>query len=230
MLEVEGLCAGYGDILAVRDVSLTVAPGEIVAIVGRNGVGKTTTVNAIAGLLPIVRGSVHFDGVDVGRLQAFQRARLGIALVPEGRRIFRALSVEDNLVLGTHALDTARRNLRHSLADIYAGFPLLAERKGAAAGSLSGGQQQLLAIAQALIAKPRVLLVDEPTAGLSPGAIGSVFEVLRTLAAGGIGVAIVEERMEHMAGIADRTLTFEHGHIEGELLEGGRVAPAVRSN
>jgi branched-chain amino acid transport system ATP-binding protein len=216
-LVVEGLSAGYGDLLAVRDVSLTIAPGEIVAIVGRNGVGKTTTVNAIAGLLPLARGSISFDGADIGKLPAYQRSRLGIALVPEGRRIFRGMSVEDNLRLGTHALDSARGGVGERLAAIYGEFPVLAERKSAAAGSLSGGQQQMLAIAQALIAKPHVVLADEPTAGLSPAAIGSVFEVIRKLAASGIGVLIVEERLEYISGIADRTLTFDHGRIVGEV-------------
>jgi len=223
-LAVEGLCAGYDDLLAIRDVTFTVAPGEIVAIVGRNGVGKTTTVNTVAGILPIVRGSVHFNGADIGKLQAFQRARLGIAVVPEGRRIFRAMSVEDNLLLGTQALDPSRRNVRDSLTDIYRGFELLAERKSVLAGSLSGGQQQLLAIAQALIARPAIVLADEPTAGLSPSAITSVFEVIRGLAASGIGVLIVEERMEHMTGIADRTLTFDHGRIISESHEGPLIS------
>jgi branched-chain amino acid transport system ATP-binding protein len=212
-LVVDGLSAGYGDLLAVRDVSFAVAPGEIVAIVGRNGVGKSTTVNAVAGLLPIARGAVRFDGRDVTPLRAFERARLGIALIPEGRRIFRALSVEDNLVLGTHALDPRRGSARESLAEIYRGFPVLHERRTAIAASLSGGQQQLLAIAQALIAKPRVILADEPTAGLSPAAVGAVFEVIRSLARSGIGTLIVEERRDQMAALADRTLTFEHGHI-----------------
>lgn len=211
-LFVKSLCAGYGDILAVRDVTFSLAEGDILAIVGRNGVGKSTAANAIAGLLPIVRGSVRLGDLDITPLAAFERSRAGIALVPEGRRIFRSLTVEGNLRIGAHALRD-RSVARKNVADIGRQFPVLLERRTTLAGSLSGGQQQLLAIAQALVGRPHVLIVDEPTAGLSPLAIDAVFDLLAELAAQGIAIVVIEERLEHIRGVASRILAIEGGRI-----------------
>lgn len=212
-LLVEGLRAGYGDLAAVWDVSFTVTPGRIVAFVGRNGAGKSTTINAIAGLIKPMRGTISLNGTDITRLSASERAKRGIGAVPEGRRIFRPLTVDENLRLGTHALRNGRKQGALRVQQIYDQFPVLAERRATVAGSLSGGQQQILAIAQALVASPTVLLVDEPTAGLAPGVVQSVFEIFSLLAGAGIGILVAEERADYLEPIADEVFVFEQGRM-----------------
>jgi branched-chain amino acid transport system ATP-binding protein len=210
-LEVQNLSAGYGDIRAVWDVSFTVAPGEILALLGRNGGGKTTTVNAIAGLLR-ASGAVRLGEHNLTGLPPYARARLGLGVVPEGRQVFHKLTVDQNLTLG--GVGRRRRSRLNEIKEsTYSRFPILDERRGALAGSLSGGQQQALAIAQALIAQPKVLVFDEPTAGLAPAVIHSVFDIIRGLADDGLGVLIVEQREREVMKIADRGLVMDQGRF-----------------
>jgi branched-chain amino acid transport system ATP-binding protein len=211
-LVVEDLRAGYGDIVAVWDASFTVAQGQIVAVVGRNGAGKTTTVKAVAGLLRPIRGAITLNGTEITDLSPPRRARLGLGTVLEGRRIFRPLSVNDNLKLGVRA-SSSRGSSAKTLDDIYRQFPLLAELRSTIAGTLSGGQQQILAIAQAMAASPSILLVDEPSAGLAPIMIDAVFAIFQEVASHGVGILVVEERTDYVAPMADAILVFEHGHI-----------------
>lgn len=212
-LVVERLEAGYGDIRAVWDLSLRVEPGQLVVLLGPNGVGKTSAVNAIAGLVNVSAGSVSLGGKDMLSLSAYQRSRAGLALVPEGRRVFRDLTVDANLFLGTHSLSN-RSEADQAVATMYQRFPILAEKRRERAGSLSGGQQQMLAIAQALAARPRMLILDEPSAGLAPSIIHDVFQLLRSLADDGeLGVLMVEQRDREALEVADLGHVLHHGRI-----------------
>src|SRR5207244_1333717 len=177
MLEIERLEVAHGDAVAVWDVSLRVGDRELVTVVGPNGAGKTTLIDALAGLLPIRSGSARLDGRDLASVAPHDLCRLGIALVPEGRRLFPAMTVEENLEIGCYA-PPARKLRGRSLERVYAIFPLLRERRQQLAGSLSGGQQQMVAIGRALMAMPRLLLLDEPSLGLAPHVVDQVFEVI----------------------------------------------------
>src|SRR3989454_11449119 len=185
MLEVEHLEVAHGDAVAVRAVSLGVQSGELVTVVGPNGAGKTTLINAIAGLLPIRGGSVRLDGGDLASMPPHALCRRGIALVPEGRRLFPAMTVEENLEIGCYA-SPARKLRTQSLERVYATFSILRERRRQLAGSLSGGQQQMVAIGRALMACPRLLLLDEPSLGLAPQIVDQVFEVVAGIHAEGV--------------------------------------------
>lgn len=213
-LSVQGLRIGYGDLVAVWDVSLDVYPGRTTALVGRNGAGKTTLVSGIAGLLPAKAGTVTLLGEDVTSQSPWRRVSHGLSLVQEGKRVFRGLSVRDNLVLGLRGGKVRRSDVDGELAQIYARFPVLAERRRAVAGSLSGGQQQMLAIATALAAKPKVLLVDEPSCGLAPVIVDLVFEVLNELRSEGLAILLVEQLVEEVLhGIADDVIVLEQGRV-----------------
>jgi branched-chain amino acid transport system ATP-binding protein len=211
-LEVSGLQLGYGDLTAVWDASFTVEEGSICALVGRNGAGKTTLLSGIAGLLPAKAGTVRLLGRDVGRQAAQKRVRDGLTLVQEGRRIFRSLTVQENLELGAFA---HRGGERKGLFDeMYERFPALAQRPGAKAGALSGGQQQMLAIAQALVSRPKVLLIDEPSAGLAPVIVDEVHAAIRQLKADGLTIVLVEQLIEDVLGnIADDVVMLEGGRV-----------------
>ena len=201
MLEVERLEVAHGDAVAVWDVSLAVGARELVTVVGPNGAGKTTLIDAIAGLLPIRGGRVQLDGRDLARVAAHELCGHGIALVPEGRRLFPAMTVEENLEIGCYAL-AARARRAQSLERVYATFPMLCERRRQLAGSLSGGQQQMVAIGRALMAMPRLLLLDEPSLGLAPQIVDQVFEVVAgDPRRGRRGLA---GRAEHRPGLRDR--------------------------
>jgi branched-chain amino acid transport system ATP-binding protein len=200
VLSVRGLSAGYGDILAIRDVDIDVRPGEIVTVLGTNGAGKTTLLNALAGLVPVMSGSVLLDGEPIERLRAHARARRGVSLVQENKRIFRALTVRDNLVVAASRLGRAEFDEQESA--VYALFPALADKRHDAAGSLSGGQQQMLAIGQALMARPSVLLLDEPAAGLAPLLVAEVMDRVRDIAGRGIGVLLVEQAVHQALRVA----------------------------
>jgi branched-chain amino acid transport system ATP-binding protein len=212
-LTVTGLTAGYGDITAVWDLDLTVSAGQIVALLGRNGAGKTTTLHAIAGLLPASRGTVTLGDTDITRFAPYRRVSAGIALVQEGKQIFRHLTVEENLYLGAYARRIRRRHMHRHLDEQYERFPMLAERRKAKAGSLSGGQQQMLAISQALLAEPSVLMLDEPSAGLAPAIVIEVFDVVSRLRDQGIGVLLVEQLADRALAIADDVIVLDIGRV-----------------
>jgi branched-chain amino acid transport system ATP-binding protein len=215
MLEITRLEVAHGEAVAVHDVSLDVQPRELVTVVGPNGAGKTTLINAIAGLLPIRAGTVRLDGGDLASVPAHELCRRGIALVPEGRRLFAAMTVEENLEIGGYA-PAARRRRGESLERVYATFPILRERRRQLAGSLSGGQQQMVAIGRALMARPRWLLLDEPSLGLAPAIVDQVFEVIAGIHADGVAVLLVEQNVGQAFAIAARAYVLEQGRIVAE--------------
>ena len=215
MLEIDRLEVAHGDAVAVWDVSLAVRARELVTVVGPNGAGKTTLIDAIAGLLPVRSGSVRLDGRDLSSVPAHRLCQHGVALVPEGRRLFPAMTVEENLEIGCYA-PAARRLRSRSLERVYATFPVLRERRRAMAGSLSGGQQQMVAIGRALMAMPRLLLLDEPSLGLAPQIVDQVFEVVAGIHADGVAVLLVEQNIVQAFAIAARAYVLEHGRIVAE--------------
>jgi branched-chain amino acid transport system ATP-binding protein len=212
-LEVSGLCARYGSALAVEDASFTVG-GEPVAIVGRNGMGKTTLCRAIAGIQPpVVSGSIRFAGAELARRPAYRICQAGIGYVPQGRRLFGSLTVDEHLRMISPRL--ARRG-RWSRDDVYALFPRLAERRRVGGTQLSGGEQQMLAIARALLTNPRLLLMDEPSEGLAPRIVEELVETCRTLVAQGIALLLVEQNLGVATALADRILVMVSGRIAVE--------------
>ena len=215
MLEVTDLHAGYGRVEVLRGLSFRVGRGEIVVFVGPNGAGKTTTLRAVAGLLPARRGSIRFDGREVAGVPAHRLVRAGIALIPEGRLVFPDQTVRDNLRLGAYARrgDGIETDIELHLAR----FPILRERQGQLAGTLSGGEQQMLAIARGLMARPRLLLLDEPSLGLAPRLVREMFAVLQRLRDEGVTLLLVEQMAVLALEIADRAYVLEHGQI---VLEG----------
>jgi branched-chain amino acid transport system ATP-binding protein len=215
MLEVAELRVGYGDATAIWDVSLRVGDEDLVSIVGPNGAGKTTLINAIAGLLPIRGGSIRFGGRDLSRLAAHEFCRHGIAIVPEGRRLFTGMSVEENLEIGCY-VPAARAARQASIERVYSIFPILRERRRQMAGALSGGMQQMLAIGRALMARPRLLLLDEPSLGLAPAIVDQVFEVVVEIHREGVAVLLVEQNVGKALEIASRAYVLEEGRIISE--------------
>ncbi|HKZ92430.1 MAG TPA: ABC transporter ATP-binding protein [Candidatus Limnocylindrales bacterium] len=228
MLELVDLHAAYGHIRALHGVSLQVRTGEAVAVIGSNGAGKSTMLRTISGLMRARSGTIAYDGIDVTRASTDRIVSLGISHCPEGRRIFGRLSVHDNLVLGG-----VRRPARDVLADIRRIgelFPRLAERLDQPGGTLSGGEQQMLAVARALMAKPRLLILDEPSLGLAPMLVEHIFEVIEQLKAEGLTILLVEQNVHHALDLADRAYIMEGGRI---TLEGSaadlRHDPRVES-
>ena len=230
MLEVEGLAAGYGDLLAVRSVSLSVQAGECVALVGANGAGKTTTLRALSGLIPIRAGRAVFQGHSLSGLASRDVVALGLAHVPEGRQVFTALSVRENLEMGAQA-PMARSVRGESLAQVFALFPRLREREGQAAGTLSGGEQQMLAIGRGLMARPRLLLLDEPSLGLAPLAVRHILEIVSTVNRQGTTILLVEQNVRRALALCGRGYVIENGEItltgsRDELLRSAHVRQA----
>lgn len=211
LLEVSGLRAGYGPVPVLHGVSLAVDEGSHAVMVGLNGAGKSTTLLALAGMLAPGAGEIVFDGERVDRLDVRDRVRRGIALVPEGRRVFPALSVAQNLRLGSWPA-RARGHRDASLRRVHRLFPVLAERRGQLAGTLSGGEQQMLAIARGLMARPRLLLIDEASLGLSPKLVAQVFAAVREINADGVTVLMVEQNAGVLAG-ADRAFVLQQGRV-----------------
>ena len=212
LLEIENLSVNYGAIQAVRGVSLSVEEGEIVTLIGANGAGKTTTLRAVSRMLRAREGSVRFAGRDLGRLPPDEAVRLGIAQSPEGRQVLARQSVQDNLELGAYT----RRNAAEIRADIkqqYARFPRLQERRNQPAGTLSGGEQQMLAIARALMSRPRLLLLDEPSLGLAPIIVLEIFSIIRELNAQGVTMLLVEQNARLAMQNSNRTYVMEAGQV-----------------
>jgi branched-chain amino acid transport system ATP-binding protein len=229
VLSVEQVRSSYGRIEALHGVSIEVARGEIVTLLGANGAGKTTLIRAISGVQPISAGQIRFDDRPLEGVSAHARVALGIAQVPEGRQVFAPLSVEDNLRLGAWPRRNAR--LDAELASVYELFPVLASRRRISAGMLSGGEQQMLAIGRALMAKPRLLLLDEPSMGLAPILVEQILDVVRGLKEAGLTVLLVEQNARAALAIADRGYVIETGRIatsgsSDELLADARVQAA----
>jgi branched-chain amino acid transport system ATP-binding protein len=229
VLALEELRSRYGRIEVIRGVSLTVNEGEIVTLVGSNGAGKTTLLRVISGVQPASGGSIRFAGETLDALPAHRRVMRGIVQVPEGRQVFAPLSVEDNLRLG--AFRRKDGEVRPDIERMYATFPLLAEKRRAAAGSLSGGQQQMLAIGRALMARPKLILLDEPSMGLAPVLVEQIFAIILDLKARGLTTLLVEQNANAALAIADRGYIMETGRIVTsgagrELLDDPRVRSA----
>ena len=211
MLRVEGLTSHYGRIQALKGVEIEVAPGELVALVGGNGAGKTTLLRALSGVQPVSGGRVVFEGRDITSAKPHARVKLGIAQVPEGRQVWGPLSVEDNLRLG--AVLRRDREIARDLERVYAMFPILKERRRQAAGTLSGGQQQMLAMGRALLTKPRLLLLDEPSMGLAPLLVEQILTSVLDLKTQGVTVFLVEQNAFAALKIADRGYVLETGKV-----------------
>ncbi|HEX4746382.1 MAG TPA: ABC transporter ATP-binding protein [Gaiellaceae bacterium] len=211
-LDIRDLEVAYGGVMAVRGLSLTVAPGEIVGLIGPNGAGKSTTLHAVMGLVPARGGEIRFGDTSLRGRTPEAIARSGIALVPEGRRLFGELTVEENLRLGLAARPRGG-DVDAALAEVAVLFPIVEEFRSRHAGALSGGQQQQLAIARALVASPRILLLDEPSLGLAPTVVDLVFSTLRTIAERGIGVLLVEQRAQRTVALAERTHVLANGEL-----------------
>ena len=217
MLELRHISVRYGKRPVLREVSLSVGAGEVVSLVGANAAGKTTTLRTIMGLKEPSGGTIDFDGEDITRLSTVERVRRGLALSPEGRKIFPKFTVEENLLMGGyHRSD--RNRLQNDIARVCEMFPRLAERRHQKAGSMSGGEQQMLAIGRALISRPRCLLLDEPTLGLAPIIVGEIDRIVRQLAEDGMTILLAEQNAAMALGVADRAYVIESGRIslEGE--------------
>jgi len=220
LLAADSVVAGYGDVLVVHGVAIGAEEGRITALIGANGAGKTTLMRAIAGVLPLAAGALTFAGRAIDRLRAHGRVEAGLVLVPEGRLIFPYMTVEENLRIG--AINRrARPLLAEGLDEIYALFPRLAERRRQLGGTLSGGEQQMLALGRGLMAKPRLLLLDEPTLGLAPIMTRLIFETLARLRAAGLTILLAEQDVAQTLAIADRAYVLENGRI---ALEGSGAA------
>src|SRR3990167_2404894 len=229
LLRLEGVEAGYGDLVAVRDVSLEVRPGEVVALIGSNGAGKTTTLRAITGLLPVRRGRVEFEGERLDGLGPAQVVARGIAHVPEARQLFPTMTVRENLELG--AARRARRRRSDALDLVFTLFPRLRERQAQLDGTLSGGEQQMCAIGRGLMAAPKLLLLDEPSLGLAPVTVKLIFENLRAINARGTTVLLVEQNVARALELSHRGYVIENGRIalagtRAELAQSGHVRQA----
>ena len=210
-LQVSGLTVRYGQTVALQGVSLAIAPREVVALIGANGAGKSSLLNALMGLVPAAAGSLHFDGQALQALPTRRRIAAGLALSPEGRRVFPELTVEENLDLGDLGRDLAARQARRE--GVYRWFPRLLERRTQAAGTLSGGEQQMLAIGRALMADPKLLLLDEPTLGLAPLVVREIAHFVRHVREAGVAVVLAEQNAEMALGVADRGLVLQNGEI-----------------
>ncbi len=212
LLEIKDLCVYYGVIQALKGISFEVNEGEVIALIGANGAGKTTTLHTLTGILPAKSGSIQFNGVELTKTPAHKIVRMGIAHVPEGRRIFQNLTVLDNLKLGAFTRKD-KDGIAADLSKIYERFPRLEERKTQIAGTLSGGEQQMLAMGRALMSKPRIIVMDEPSMGLSPIFVSEIFDIIESIRKDGMTVLLVEQNAKKALAIADRAYVLETGKI-----------------
>lgn len=216
ILEVKGLEVYYGVIQAIKGISFEVNQGEIIALIGANGAGKTTTLQTITGLIPSKAGTITYEGKDITKIPGYKLVGMGIAHVPEGRRVFAELSVLQNLKLGAYTRND-KNEMEETLKMVYERFPRLEERKNQMAGTLSGGEQQMLAMGRALMSKPKIILMDEPSMGLSPIFVNEIFDIIKAVSASGTTVLLVEQNAKKALSIADRAYVLETGKI---ILEG----------
>jgi len=232
LLEVRGLQVAYGGIQAVKGIDFDVRAGEMVTLIGANGAGKTTTLKALTGLVAPAAGSIKYNDIEITALPTFRLVELGLVLVPEGRGIFGRLTVQENLELGAYHRKTGRHDgtVRADLERVYQMFPRLAERHTQAAGTLSGGEQQMLAIGRALMSRPKLLLLDEPSMGLAPLLVQKIFETIRAVAREGVTVLLVEQNARLALGISQRGYVMESGAITLSGDAAGLLAnPRVKS-
>jgi branched-chain amino acid transport system ATP-binding protein len=216
MLEVKDLQVSYGMIQAIKGISFEVNQGEVIALIGANGAGKTTILHTVTGLLAPKAGSIMFEGQDITKVPAHKIVSMGMAHVPEGRRVFAQLSVYDNLKMGAYTR-TDKNEIEESLEMVYKRFPRLEERKNQMAGTLSGGEQQMLAMGRALMSKPKIILMDEPSMGLSPIFVNEIFDIIKVVSESGTTVLLVEQNAKKALSIADRAYVLETGKV---ILEG----------
>lgn len=217
MLEIKDLEVFYGVIRAIKGISFEVNQGEVIALIGANGAGKTTVLHTISGLIKPKNGSIIFENKDITKTPAHKIVEMGVAQVPEGRRVFANLSVYENLMLGAYKRSD-KAKIKDDLENVYKRFPRLAERKKQAAGTLSGGEQQMLAMGRALMSDPKILLMDEPSMGLSPILVGEIFDIIKSISEQGVTVLLVEQNAKKALQIADRAYVLETGRI---TLSGG---------
>ena len=234
LLEVRDLKVAYGGIHALKGIDLQVAPGELVALIGSNGAGKTTTLKTLAGLLHPAGGAVHFAGNSLHNVAAHRRSAMGIALVPEGRAVFARMTVEENLLMGAYSR-RERNGIAADMERMYALFPRLAERRDQLAGTLSGGEQQMVAMARALMGRPNLLMLDEPSMGLAPLMVQKIFETIREIAVLGMSILLVEQNAKLALEAAQRGYVMERGRITlsgaaNELLGSEAVQRAYLGN
>ncbi|MDR1315437.1 MAG: ABC transporter ATP-binding protein [Spirochaetales bacterium] len=228
MLKIKGLCAGYSDLKVLFDIDLEVNEGEVVALVGSNGAGKTTLLRTISGLIPITAGTIEWFGSDMTKVPAHMRAGMGIAQILQGRGILSTLTIQDNLILGSYTERTKKKRAG-LMAKVYSTFPILEQRQRLPAGTLSGGQQQMLAIGRAMMMDPKLLILDEPSLGLAPIVVDDVFRIIRTFREAGTSMLLIEQNLVKALQVADRGYVLETGKVQlqgpsHELL----VNPAVR--
>lgn len=212
MLDIRNLHASYGEMTALWGVDLTIRAGELVAVVGPNGAGKSTLINAISGLVTVPEGQICWNQQDMARTGAEGRVRAGIVQCPEGRKLFPEMTVEENLLMGAYSR-TERSSVKASLEEIYEQFPILKERRLQIASTMSGGQQQMVAIGRALMAQPKLLMLDEPSLGLAPIVVNEVFELLKRIHRDGMTILLVEQNVHQTLEIADRAYVLENGKI-----------------
>jgi branched-chain amino acid transport system ATP-binding protein len=230
VLQISDLTAGYGKSEVLRGISLDVKSGEVVTIIGANGAGKSTTLKTLCGVVPATSGRIRFEGVDITNKSPHEIVDLGITMIPEGRQLFPFLSVRDNLLMGAYKR-SARKTIQQRLEQMLEIFPRVRERLSQYAGSLSGGEQQMVAIARGMMASPKLLIFDEPSLGLSPLLVEQMFDVIRTVVSQGITVLIVEQNVFHTLSLADRGYVLEDGRIAlsgsgAELLDSPHVRRA----